>query len=710
MYMRKWSNLGVRLALISSLSVIALGVLPAICAAQGKLETPQPGSFQSGIGLVRGWACKASRVDIEVVGRGTLPAVYGELRGDTQAACGGKADNGFSLLVNWNELGEGTQTVRALADGVEIGRAQVVVATMGQSFLRGASSDDRIVEPFPQSGRQTRIRWDESRQAFTLSSGDSPASGGSSPRADAKLEDPQSGSFQSGVSAVRGWVCNASRVDIEVVGVGTLPAVYGELRGDTQAACGGKANNGFSLQLNWNDIGPGTRTLRALADGVEIGRATFTVETLGLGQFPTGLVGDFTLTNFPQLGNQTQVQWQESQQNFVITGSRFPGVNAGLCTMRTGQASDGSGGTADVNWTNPCLLSGNISVLRMQAKVVASIQEENNPRQERSAANGAFFACGTNLTIQQEGKTFGASDFRLVDFAGNEVCRDIPLGSELRFLIQVNAQSDLNFNAPFVVLYNGQPVVDFSVVTPVGAPKVAVSTNELTFSATPQSAVTAKVSSAASVTTPERDHRAVSEDLTFQVSNSGGGTLLGGMTLIANDSEGQLFQIVSGSDIALSANQSQSVTVRFTPLSAESVTGSIRITTNGGVKSVLLRGGPQSGPKPAIGASTTSLSFGTIVVGDVADRSFTVTNTGGGTLVGTIDSVSGSPFGVLSGGSLNLAAGASLVVTIRFAPTGEGRFDSSVTLNTNVGTFIVLLGGEAIDQSHQPGGYGGLNF
>ena len=126
------------------------------------------------------------------------------------------------------------------------------------------------------------------------------------------LETPQPGSFQSGVGLVRGWVCNATRIDIELDGRISVPAVYGELRGDTQTACG-DANNGFSLQVNWNDVGDRTHTVRALADGVEFAQATFTVVTLGLGSFPRGLVGDFVLSNFPQPLFQTEVRWQESQ-------------------------------------------------------------------------------------------------------------------------------------------------------------------------------------------------------------------------------------------------------------------------------------------------------------------------------------------------------------------------------------------------------------
>ena len=56
------------------------------------------------------------------------------------------------------------------------------------------------------------------------------------------------------------------------------------------AACGDD-NNGFSLPFNWNLIGDGMHTVRALADGVEFGRSSVMVSSLGLGEFVTGLSG-----------------------------------------------------------------------------------------------------------------------------------------------------------------------------------------------------------------------------------------------------------------------------------------------------------------------------------------------------------------------------------------------------------------------------------
>ena len=59
---------------------------------------------------------------------------------------------------------------------------------------------------------------------------------------------------------------------------------------------------------------------RALADGVEFAASTFTVSTLGLGAFATGLGGEYPLADFPGAGQETTVEWEESLQNFVITG------------------------------------------------------------------------------------------------------------------------------------------------------------------------------------------------------------------------------------------------------------------------------------------------------------------------------------------------------------------------------------------------------
>jgi hypothetical protein len=133
----------------------------------------------------------------------------------------------------------------------------------------------------------------------------------------ALLEDPQSGAVQSGLSIIRGWVCAANRIDLQIDGT-SFQAAYPTSRPDTQQVCG-TSNTGFSFLLNWNQLGDGSHTVVALRDGVEFGRATVTVVTLGQA-FLTGASGQYVLPDFPTAGRNVVVEWRESLQNFVIVG------------------------------------------------------------------------------------------------------------------------------------------------------------------------------------------------------------------------------------------------------------------------------------------------------------------------------------------------------------------------------------------------------
>lgn len=282
------------------------------------LENPASGSVQSGIGLISGWVCNASRIDIDIDDQAQFQAAYGTGRGDTQTACG-DANNGFGLLFNWNLLSPGTHRVRILADNVEIASSTFTVATLGLGqFVRGLSGAFSLPD-FPQSGRTARVQWQEANQNFVITNAGGSSTGGGSNNPGTQLENPAPGSFQSGLGLISGWVCNASRIDIDIDGRATFQAAYGTGRADTQSACG-DTNNGYGLLFNWNLVGDGTHFVRILADDVEVGRSTFTVATLGLGEFLRGLSGTFTVPGFPQSGRSTQIQWQESGQNFVIIG------------------------------------------------------------------------------------------------------------------------------------------------------------------------------------------------------------------------------------------------------------------------------------------------------------------------------------------------------------------------------------------------------
>ena len=314
--------------LIPLASVIVLWLLSAVSAprvwAQATLENPQPDSFQSGIGLISGWACNAQRIEIVFNDGPPQEAGYGTSRGDTRAACG-DTDNGFGLLFNWNLLGDGTHTVQALADGVEFATATVIVTTLGEEFLQGAGRTVPIAD-FPDPGATRTLRWQEAQQNFVISA-DAAQEGGSSgiPNA-AQLENPQPGSFQSGIGIISGWDCASETIEISFDGGPRIQAASGTSRGDTRQVCG-DTDNGFGLLFNWNLLGDGPHTVTAYGDGTMFARVTVTVTTLGE-EFRRGLSREVTVTNFPTSGTNVVLRWQETQQNFVITQTTSPPVSA----------------------------------------------------------------------------------------------------------------------------------------------------------------------------------------------------------------------------------------------------------------------------------------------------------------------------------------------------------------------------------------------
>ncbi len=132
----------------------------------GSLENPGPASFQSGIGLLSGWVCDAAVVELEINGGPRMAAAYGTDRADTAPVCG-DTNNGFGLLFNWNLLGDGEHTVRAVADGEEFGRATFMVTTLGVEFLQGTHGET-VVKDFPSPGEAVRLVWQQAQQNFVL--------------------------------------------------------------------------------------------------------------------------------------------------------------------------------------------------------------------------------------------------------------------------------------------------------------------------------------------------------------------------------------------------------------------------------------------------------------------------------------------------------------------------------------------------------------
>src|SRR2546427_217673 len=89
---------------------------------------------------------------------------------------------------------------------------------------------------------------------------------------------------------------------------------------------------------------------------------------------------------------------------------------------------------------------------------------------------------------------------------------------------------------------------------------------------------------------------------------------------------------------------------------------------------------------PVIAVTPSSQGFGNVPMGSTADRTFTVTNAGGGMLTGSASTSTSTPFSIVSGGSYNLGAGASQTVIVGFQPTAVAIVTGNVTFTYSGGS------------------------
>ena len=95
-------------------------------------------------------------------------------------------------------------------------------------------------------------------------------------------------------------------------------------------------------------------------------------------------------------------------------------------------------------------------------------------------------------------------------------------------------------------------------------------------------------------------------------------------------------------------------------------------------------------------APTGTVNFGSVNVGGFADQVFTVSNTGGGTVSGTVST--SAPFRIVSGSPFNLiGVGATQAVTVRFTPTTSATATTNVSFAADGDTISRILTGTGTD-------------
>ena len=137
-----------------------------------------------------------------------------------------------------------------------------------------------------------------------------------SPSWAANLESPAKQAVVSGIGFIAGWKCDANNITVTIDGGDHISVAMGQPRADTRPVCG-TTNNGFIQQINWALLGDGTHEAVAYDNGVEFDRATFTVGSTGE-EFLKGAGGRQLLGNFPEPGETTVLEWNESTQHFEI--------------------------------------------------------------------------------------------------------------------------------------------------------------------------------------------------------------------------------------------------------------------------------------------------------------------------------------------------------------------------------------------------------
>jgi hypothetical protein len=163
------------------------------------------------------------------------------------------------------------------------------------------------------------------------------------------------------------------------------------------------------------------------------------------------------------------------------------------------------------------------------------------------------------------------------------------------------------------------------------------------------------------------------KDTTITISNTGGGTLDGTVSESCDH-----YSIVSGEGAySLTTGQSHAVTLRFEPASTgthpctlatgQALCGDVSCT---GVGEIL----------PVCVVDPDTLRFGTVVLDDSLSLQFSITNTGGGTLSGSVSEACGQYSIVSGGGPYALANGDTVHVVVKFKPTAAGNDTCSLSL------------------------------
>jgi len=192
---------------------------------------------------------------------------------------------------------------------------------------------------------------------------------------------------------------------------------------------------------------------------------------------------------------------------------------------------------------------------------------------------------------------------------------------------------------------------------------------------------------------------------TFTISNTGNSPLTW-----RDIGTGILDVSASPTSGTVATNESQTVTVTFSPVVAIAFSGTLTVTSDktSGTNTIAYTGtatatGPTTTPTPTPEATriiglSGNLAFGEVTVGDTATNTLTISNTGNSTLTWS---------GISTGTSVvtanqttgTVAAGGAQTVTLTFSPVAFTVYNSTLTVTSDKtgGTHTIALSGTGVD-------------
>jgi len=231
----------------------------------------------------------------------------------------------------------------------------------------------------------------------------------------------------------------------------------------------------------------------------------------------------------------------------------------------------------------------------------------------------------------------------------------------------------------------------WSVVSSLGTYSIALAGTgvEPAVSVTPSSLAFAKVAIGQS------------KVLTVTATNPGGMPMaLDSVKLVAGDG---IFEQSNDCGTSLPAQGSCSISVKYTPTSISNNTGRIQVALAGGQFTEVPMTGAGEGAVLAVGPA--SVDFGTVMLpGVTAKRSVSLSNKGNAVLTGIEISKADARLSVDSSKcGPTLAASASCVLTIEYAPGATGSFETNLKVTSaNGGEATVAVKGAAVRVSATP--------